>query len=75
MRETLKMVISMGLVFSPFQKKVQQTTMKVIGRMTKCQEKENLFGKMEQNMRGTLTIGFGVYTDSKENAAGYYEGH
>jgi hypothetical protein len=30
--------------------------MKVIGKMTRNQEKENLPGKMEQNMRETLKM-------------------
>ncbi len=56
MKETLKVVISMDLVFTPFQKKKNQTTMKVIGRMTRNQAKGNLSGKMEQNMRETLKM-------------------
>jgi hypothetical protein len=40
-----------SLEFTPFQKKMQQTTMKAFGRITGCQEKESLSGKMEGNMR------------------------
>jgi hypothetical protein len=46
----------MDLVFTPIQKKAQMTTMKVIGRMARNQEKENLFGKMEKNMRENLKM-------------------
>ena len=46
----------MDLVFTLFQKKMQKTTMKVIGRMVKDQEKENLFGKMDENTRETLKM-------------------
>jgi hypothetical protein len=56
MKDTLKMIISMDLAFTTIQKKMQETTVKVIGIMARCQEKENLFGKMEKNMRETLKI-------------------
>ncbi len=39
MRETLKMAYKMDLVFTPIQKKIKETTMKVIGRMARIQEK------------------------------------
>jgi hypothetical protein len=43
-------------VFTPIQKKVQEATIQVIGRMTTDLEKENLSGKMEQNMREILKM-------------------
>ncbi len=46
----------MDLVFSPIQKKVQQTTMKVIGRIARNQEKEKTSGKMEKNMKEILKM-------------------
>ena len=46
----------MVLEFTPIKKKMQKTTMKVIGRMTRNQVKENLSSKMEGNMRDTLKI-------------------
>ena len=46
----------MDLVFTPTQKKMQQTTVKVIGKMAKNQEMENFSGKMVQIMRETLKI-------------------
>ncbi len=46
----------MDLVFSPFQKKMQEPTIEVIGRTARDLEKENLSGKMEQNMRETLKM-------------------
>jgi hypothetical protein len=46
----------MDLAFTPIPKKMKETTMKVIGRMTRDQEKENLFGKMEQNMKVALKM-------------------
>ncbi len=43
-------------MFTPIQKKVQEATIQVIGRMTTDLEKENLSGKMEQNMREILKM-------------------
>ena len=54
MRETLKRTKSTGLVLSPIQKKMTETTMKDIGRMTRNQEKENLSGKMDLNKKESL---------------------
>ena len=48
----------MDLAFTPIQNKVQKNTMKVIGRMARNQEKENLSGKMEKNTRETLKMTF-----------------
>jgi hypothetical protein len=48
----------MDLVFTPIQKKSNQTTTKVTGRMARNREKENLSGKMEQNMKETLKMTF-----------------
>ncbi len=39
-----------------FQKKMKENSMKVIGRSTKCQKKENMSGTMENNMRKTLKM-------------------
>ncbi len=46
----------MDSAFTPIQKKMKETTMKVIGRLTRNMEKENLFGKMDQNTRETLKM-------------------
>ena len=46
----------MDLVLTPIQKTAQMTTMKAFGRMTRNQEKENFFGKMEKSMRETLKM-------------------
>jgi hypothetical protein len=56
MTEILKMTYTMDLVFSLIQKKAQMTTMKVIGRMTRNQEKEKLSSKMETNMKEILKM-------------------
>jgi hypothetical protein len=56
MRETLKMVISMDLAFTPIQKKAQMTSMKVIGRMESNQERESLSSKMEPSKKEPLKM-------------------
>ncbi len=46
----------MDLVFLAIQKKIQETTIKDIGKMERNQEKENLSSKMEPNKRESLKM-------------------
>ncbi len=56
MKEAFKMDYLMDLVFTPFQKKMQKTTMKVIGNMERNQEKECLSLKMELHKKESLKM-------------------
>jgi hypothetical protein len=46
----------MALVFTPIQKKMQKTTMMVIGRMRRNQEQEIFSSKMEHTMMDILKM-------------------
>ena len=48
LRETSKKTNTMYLVLTHFKKKTIVTSMKVIGKMEICQEKEYSYGKMEK---------------------------
>ncbi len=54
MKESFRKIISADSEFSPFRKKIRETTTKVIGRRARNQETENLFGRQEGSLKGFL---------------------
>jgi hypothetical protein len=54
--ETMKIILKMGLEFSFIQKTTMKMSIKVVGRMARNQEKENLSSKMELSKKDSLSM-------------------